>query len=113
MSFVKDQIIEVEVKARRGSSRWIGQVIRATPTRVQYYYMRQSFLGFALIRRWASSADVFPATPQNQAKWKQAQRSNEELVKAHREAALSDGEPLEPEARGALRQLVKGYASSL
>lgn len=88
-------------------------MIRATPTRVQYYYMRQSLLGFAMIRRWALLADVFEATPENTAKWKKAKRENNKLVKALRDAALSQEEPLEPEASKALRKLMKGYASSL
>lgn len=113
MTFAKDHIVRVQVKTRRGPSVWIGQVIKVTPTRVQYYYMRQSFLGFAMIRRWAKREDVFQASPLERVKWKEAQKANDELVRAHREAALSKDEPLDPEARKALHQLVKGYASSL
>lgn len=72
-------------------------MIRVTPTKVQYYYMRQSVYGFAMIRRWARLADVFVATKQNQTKWKKARRANDALVKAYREAAVL-GQALEREA---------------
>lgn len=113
MKLEKDQIIEVDVKTRRGSDRWIGQVIKVTPTRCQYYYMRQHLMGFAMIRRWAKLEDVHPATRKNKERWKTAQQENRKLAEAYRDAALSDIEPMPLEASKALRMLVKGYASSL
>lgn len=101
MVFTKDQIVEVEVKTRRGQERWIGQVIKVTPTRVQFYYMRRGPLSFSMIRRWALIEDVRPATAMNRRVWDRAVEENGELVRAIREVYVTD------------KEAMKGYASSL
>lgn len=107
-------IVEVETKRNSGDNRLIGKIIKVVGKRVNYYSMTTSFLGFSLRSRWTTLEQLYVAQPHCKKLWRQAERRNAELVKAHREAALSrDDEPLPPEAAEALRKLVKGYASSL